>query len=227
MTHLSPRRPLVTEGFGIERLPPHDAGRLDPRSWFGAARRPLQIEIGPGKGTFLVKQAGLRPEINFLGVEWAAEFFRFAADRARRRGLDNVRVLRADAVEFLRFWCADAVAAVVHIYFSDPWPKTRHHKRRVIQDASLRELHRVLQPGGEVRLVTDHPGLWAWYEDHAARHARLFERLPFTRAAAGDDGEFVGTNYERKFARQGRPFFAMTLGRRDARPDSAGVTGHA
>lgn len=213
---LSRGRELDTAGFGIEQrdLPPFDAGRIDPRGWFAHPDRRFEIEIGSGKGTFLVQQAAIKPEVNFLGIEWAGEFYRYAADRMRRHQLTNVKMLRGDATEFLRFWCADAVAAVMHLYFSDPWPKKRHHKRRVVQDQTLPELHRVLQTGGELRLVTDHDDLWAWYEDHAARHARLFERAAFDRPESAGEHEIVGTNFERKFREEGRAFHAMTLVKR-------------
>ena len=85
----------------------------------------MEIEIGCGKGTFLVREAEARPGVSFLGIEKAGEFFRYAADRMRRRGLSNVRVLRADAVEFLRYWCADGVAHAIHLLFSDPWPNSK------------------------------------------------------------------------------------------------------
>lgn len=203
------------EGFGIEQsqLPPFEAGRIDPRHWFEHPRRPLEIEIGCGKGTFLVQQAPRHGEVNYLGIEKSPEYWRFAADRMRRHGLRNVRILRGDAVEFIRYWCADGVASVVHLYFSDPWPKTRHHKRRVIQERTLRELHRVLQSGGELRLVTDHDGLWAWYQEHAAR-CNLFESRPFEPAESAEASEVVGSNFERKYRREGRPFHVMALVRK-------------
>jgi tRNA (guanine-N7-)-methyltransferase len=213
---LSRGKTLVTTGFGLDQsdLPPFENGRIDPREFFNRPEHRLEIEIGSGKGTFLVKQAPLRLDTNYLGIEMTAEFYRYAADRMRRRSLDNVKILRADATEFIRYWCADAVAAVIHMYFSDPWPKKRHHKRRVIQDRSLQEFHRILAPAGEVRLVTDHPDLWAWYEDHASRKAHLFERRAFDRPESADEGEIVGTNFERKYRRDGRPFYAMTLVKR-------------
>ncbi|MHC5002481.1 MAG: tRNA (guanine(46)-N(7))-methyltransferase TrmB [Planctomycetota bacterium] len=192
-------------------LPPFEQVRIDPRSWFEHPERRFEIEIGSGKGTFLVQQAPLQPSINYLGIEWARAFCHYAADRLVRRGIGNARMLHADAVEFLHFWCADAVADVIHVYFSDPWPKKRHFKRRVIQDRSLEDLHRVLRPNGELRLVTDHASLWAWYEQHADRHAARFERRPFAAPESAGAGELVGTNYERKFAREGRPFYAMVL----------------
>jgi len=206
------RRP-DTEGYGVVQsdLPPHEQGRIDPTAWFDRPASALQIEIGCGKGTFLVQHAPEHPDVNFLGIEKSPEFYRYAADRVRRRKIANVRILHADAVEFIRFWCADRVVAVIHLYFSDPWPKTRHHKRRVIQDRTLAEFHRVLMPGGEGRLVTDHAGLWTWYEQHLARHEHLFERRPFDRVESAGEGEIVGSNFERKYRREGRPFFGMVL----------------
>lgn len=209
-------RPLDITGAGLTLadLPPHEAGRIDPRDLFEHPGRLLEVEIGAGKGTFLVQQAALQPEVNFLGFEWTGEFFRYAADRVRRQGLRNVRIVHADATEFLKFRCIDSVAAVIHLYFSDPWPKTRHQKRRVVQDHTLTEFHRVLQSGGELRLVTDHEDLWAWYREHIERNATLFESKPFEPPQSAGEGEVVGSNFERKYRREGRPFHAVTLKRR-------------
>jgi len=214
---------LETAGYGLvmSDLPGFEVGdvegcRVDPREWFGerdgdSGGGGFEIEIGSGKGTFLVQQGAIQPEVNFLGIEWAGEFFRYAADRMRRRGLENVRVLHGDATEFLRYRCAEGIASVIHLYFSDPWPKKRHHKRRVVQDRSLEDFHRILGEGGELRLVTDHAELWGWYEAHMGRCGELFERREFLIPASAGEGELVGTNYERKFVKEGRPFFSATL----------------
>jgi tRNA (guanine-N7-)-methyltransferase len=203
-------------GFDIEQLPPFDTGAFSPSALFPNPQLPLEIEIGSGKGTFLVQQAAIQRDTNFLGIEWATEFWRYAADRARRHALANVRLLRADATQFLKHWVPDACTRTIHLYFSDPWPKTRHHKRRVVQDATLVEFHRVLAPHGELRIVTDHDALWKWDLEHAERHAALFSRGPFTAPPSALPGELVGSNFERKFAREGRPFNAMTLTKRSA-----------
>ena len=203
-------------GVGLDRddLPPFESGRLDPRMFFAHPDRPFEIEIGSGKGTFLLAEASANPEVNYFGIEQAGEFWRYAADRLRRHGLANVKVLWGDAVEFIRHRVPDGIVRTIHLYFSDPWPKSRHHKRRVLQDRSLAEFHRVLVPEGELRLVTDHAELWAWYEAHAARHAAQWSRLEFARPAHASEGELVGTNFERKFREEGRSFHAMTLRRR-------------
>ncbi|MFM9959591.1 MAG: tRNA (guanosine(46)-N7)-methyltransferase TrmB [Phycisphaerales bacterium] len=221
---------IGTHGVVADALPalPADvsanprSGWLDPRAWFPDPSRRFELEIGSGKGTFLLQQSALEPTTNFLGIEWAKEFFAYAADRARRRGVENVRLLHADATQFVRWRLPDEIISVIHLYFSDPWPKSRHHKRRVLQDSFLEQAWRVLTPGGELRIVTDHADYWLWMEEHFARwtapaaapHNKTpapFERLPFERPTSAGDGEVVGTNFERKYAREGRPFNATIL----------------
>lgn len=194
------------------------SARLDPREWFEHPERPFELEIGSGKGTFLIQQAALQEDTNFLGIEWAREFAVYAADRIRRRQMRNVKMLCADATEFLHWRVPDGVCRVIHLYFSDPWPKSRHHKRRVVQDRFLADAHRVLEPGGELRIVTDHEAYWGWMEEHfsrwcAADHSPRFERLAFERPESAGEGEVVGTNFERKYRREGRPFHAAILRR--------------
>lgn len=143
------------------------SGRLDLRSWFKDPTRRFEVEIGSGKGAFLVQQADLEPQTNFLGIEWAGEFAAYIADRIRRRQENanthtNVRVLHTDASQLLKWRCVDESIDVVHLYFSDPWPKNKHHKKRVIQHQTLFDIWRCLKPNGELRVVTDHDELWAW-----------------------------------------------------------------
>lgn len=225
-------RAISPGAHGIESgdLPPlpDDAGInprsawIDPRAWFEHPDRRFELEIGSGKGTFLLQQGELEPGTNFLGIEWAKEFYAYAADRLRRRGLSNTRLLHADATEFLRWRVPDGMVHVIHLYFSDPWPKTRHHKRRVVQDRFLGDAVRVLVPGGELRIVTDHAEYWEWMQEHFARwtcagatpHGRTpapFRLEGFARPRSAGEGEMVGTNFERKYAREGRPFHAAVL----------------
>ena len=98
---LSRGREQEYKGYGLTRedLPPFEDGRFDPRALYEHPERPFELEIGSGKGTFLVQQAVLQPETNFLGIEWAAEFFRYAADRIRRRQMNTVRLLLDDATD--------------------------------------------------------------------------------------------------------------------------------
>jgi tRNA (guanine-N7-)-methyltransferase len=193
------------------------AGRTDPRAWFPDPSRPLEVEIGSGKGTFLLEQARREPNTNYLGIEWAREFYLYAADRVRRAGLKNVRMLRTDATEFLRWRCPDGIVSVIHLYFSDPWPKKRHHKNRVVQDRFLGEVWRVLRiadgglriegkradvssnpqsaipnpQSGELRLVTDHDDLWDWCLEHFRRWTAETGPAPAWKNAPFEQLEFT------------------------------------
>ncbi len=202
-------------GIDMRALPPSIDGRIDPRNWFENPSKPFEIEIGSGKGTFLVQESKKREESNYLGFEWASEFYRYAADRIRRNHIQNVKVVHGDATEFMKFWCEDNVADIIHLYFSDPWPKNRHHKRRVIQDSTLEMFHRILKKSAVVHVVTDHDDLWEWCEEHFNRNTSLFMRNEFNPAESAKSGELVGTNFERKYKREGRPFHATTLVRVD------------
>lgn len=191
-----------------------EAARVRLPSLFPNPELPIELEIGSGKGTFLVQQASRQPDTNFLGIEYAREFFNYAADRVRRHNLTNVRMLCADAAEFVRWRTHDASIRVLHLYFPDPWPKKRHHKKRMVQDWFLTECARILTPNGELRVVTDHPDYWSWMQDHFARFTRPqdpFELEPFSPPDSAGDDEVVGTNFERKYRDEGRTFNAAVL----------------
>jgi len=186
-----------------------------PISWTSLFdnQNPVELEIGSGKGTFLTEQAKARPDVNFFGIEWANWFFRYASDRLRRNGCTNARMIRAEALFFLREFVSDASLSVLHVYFPDPWPKARHHKRRLVQPPFLQQVERVLKVGGRLQVVTDHQGYFEENIDPFVRKSNL-EIVDYNRPGSAGDGEFVGTNFERKYQREGRPFYAIAGVRR-------------
>jgi len=188
-------------------------GTLDFAQVFGRAG-PVHLEIGSGKGTFLVAQARAHPEVNFLGIEWASKFYRHAVDRIGRWGLYHVRLLRADAATFLRERVPPESVDCFHLYFPDPWPKKRHHKRRFLQSDNLEVLLRCLRPGGEIRIATDHADYFQQIQEVTSRYAGQLEEIEFERPAAAREGERTGTNYERKYVQQSRPIYTAAFRKR-------------
>ncbi|MEQ9095080.1 MAG: hypothetical protein RIE32_02325 [Phycisphaerales bacterium] len=193
-----------------------DAAKADPSRWFEHPDRPLEVEVGPGKGGYLVEAARARPNSNFLAIEQDPDVYFYTADRVRRHResgvLSNVRVLRGDAVAFLKWRVSDACVHTLHLYYSDPWPKRKHHKNRVLRDGFLADAWRVLRPGGELRLATDHDELWAFYERQFAAWCEAvpsgFHHVPFERNAlpklpSAPEGGLIGSNFERKFKELG------------------------
>jgi len=180
-------------------IPNNVVHRHDLRAVFGNSQ-PIELELGVGKGRFLIQNAETRPEVNFVGVEWAGRYYRMVAERAAKRGLANFRILRDDAAHFVRDNLADRSIDVLHIYFPDPWPKLRHNKRRLIQPPFAREASRIVVPGGLVKLATDH-------EEYAVQMEQVFKADPDfepTFRAVGDEAPAGVTNWEVKFRAQGR-----------------------
>jgi tRNA (guanine-N7-)-methyltransferase len=184
------------------------SGVLDLPGVFGNAR-PVELEIGSGKGTFLVARAAVRPEVNFLGVEWAKAYCAYAADRVRRAGLSNVRLLCADADDLVRRRLAEQSLWRIHIYFPDPWPKRRHHRRRLIQPPFLAAVRRCLRIGGQLIIVTDHLDYYRQIQGVLAG-AEGLATMPLPRMS-DKDGELAGSNFERKYITQGRPFYGAAM----------------
>jgi tRNA (guanine-N7-)-methyltransferase len=116
---------------------------------------PLQIEVGSGKGLFLVHATAALPAHDFLGIEIAAKYARFAASRLAIRGATNGKVVHGDAVRIFRERLMEESIESVHVYFPDPWWKRRHRKRRVMHAEFLRDVERVLRPGGVLHFWTD------------------------------------------------------------------------
>jgi tRNA (guanine-N7-)-methyltransferase len=194
-----------------------DEAALRPVRWGDlfpdAHSRIVEIEIGAGKGTFLLARARARADVNLLGIEYARAYAAYAADRTRRNGVKNAKLLCADAGAFIRDCIPDRSVWRVHLYFPDPWPKRKHRRRRLVQPEFVAQLRRILQPGGQFLVVTDH-------RDYFEQMRRVLTDAPGLARCefpdfdtGGDDSEetLVGTNFERKYRRQGKPFHRLAL----------------
>lgn len=127
---------------------------FDADATFGRAAT-LEIEVGSGKGLFLQNACEGSPDTNFLGIELAQKYAKHCAARLAKRRLTNGKILSGDAVHFFHEWLPDKCASAVHVYFPDPWWKKRHHKRRVMTESFVRQIERVLRPGGCLHFWTD------------------------------------------------------------------------
>lgn len=143
--------------FGI----PYQAARIDPSQVF-ERNAPIVLEIGFGMGESTAQIAQARPDLDFIGVEVHTPGVGSLLKQIEERGLSNVRVIQHDAVEVLQHMIGENTLAGVHIFFPDPWPKLRHHKRRLIQPDFVRLIASRLQPGGYLHAATD----WQAYAEH-------------------------------------------------------------
>ena len=167
---------------------------------------PLEIEIGFGKGRFLLRRATESPERRFLGIEIAHEYFSLAIGRARRRGLANVAAICGDALYLASAVLPRAAARVVHVYFPDPWPKLRHHKRRLFDPATVDLVLGLLEPGGELCFATD-------FLEYGERVRALLESHPAVVVERRDEPwpDGARTNYEAKYLVEGRPILRLAV----------------
>lgn len=205
-------QPVIQDYPHISVKPENVVGMLDFDELFGRSM-PVEMEVGSGKGTFLLEEAKVFPEKNFFGIEWANKYYKYAVDRIGRWGVSNVRLMRTDAATFIAEHIPDEIISVFHLYFPDPWPKKRHHKRRFFCDENLAQLLRILTPAGIINIATDHADYFEQMTEVADRaiERKAVKEINFIRPAGARDGEIVGTNYERKYIKEGRKTYTLAL----------------
>lgn len=178
--------------YGIE---PGD-GPIDFGALFGR-EAPVWLEIGFGNGDALQQMAAQHPEIDFLGVEVHRPGLGRLLRAIDDEGLTNVRVFRGDAAELLRDHVGDGTLACVLLFFPDPWPKKRHHKRRIVQPAFVREVGRCLEPGGLFHLATD-------WDDYARHMREVLDESSAFRQATGDETDPRACRPHTRFEQRGQ-----------------------
>jgi tRNA (guanine-N7-)-methyltransferase len=159
--------------------------------------RPVELEVGFGKGGFLVESAQMNPNTNYVGVEIDRALQLYVATRLAKRDLRYVRVVRADARLFLRDCVPTASLHAVHVYFPDPWWKKRHKKRRVFSEGFAQECVRILRPGGQLHIASD-------VEEYFAVMTALVEGTTRFHPLPQEPTVEARTNFERKARERGR-----------------------
>ena len=185
------------------RVPLATAGALDPAALFPFTPREIRLEIGFGAGEHLAHQAKANPDIGFIGCEAFVNGVAALLARVRAENLGNVRVLDDD-VRLLFGRLPEASLDRVVALFPDPWPKTRHHRRRLIQPETLDEFARVLKGGGELHFATDHMEYARWTLFQALGHPAFAWGAGSPRDWRERPGDSPETRYEAKAHRHGR-----------------------
>ena len=177
-------------------------GPLDPRSLFPDAKE-LVVEIGYGGGEHLALEAGLHPQTGYIGCEVFTGGIGKMVQTIAARELDNIRLFTDDALKLLMAM-PDASLDAVYLLYPDPWPKTRHHKRRFVSPTTLAELARVIRPGGRFFFATDIEDYANWTLAHVLRAPGF----AFETRSPGDwhqpYPDWQATRYEQKARREGR-----------------------
>lgn len=169
-----------------------------------ASPGPLEIELGFGKGKFLASRATVEPGRRFLGIEIVSKYHRLLAERLQKRSLGNLVVIRAEALYLAVTALPQGSAEVVHVYFPDPWPKSRHHRRRLFDPATVDIVLSLLAPGGTLVFATDHV---QYGEEVVAPLLESHPSLAVERLDAWPEGP--RTHYEAKYVREGRPIVRL------------------
>ncbi|MBN1237332.1 MAG: tRNA (guanosine(46)-N7)-methyltransferase TrmB [Gammaproteobacteria bacterium] len=178
---------------------PYEERRIDLAQVFGRDARRV-LDIGFGDGEALVTTAAHHPDIDYVGVEIHEPGIGHLLLLLERAGLDNVRVVPRDAVDVIEQMLGDASFDAVNLFFPDPWPKKRHHKRRLVQPDFLRQCARILKEGGLMHVATD----WANYAEHTRE---AFGTAPETFEALTEDdldGNPLAFRPPTKFERRGQ-----------------------
>jgi tRNA (guanine-N7-)-methyltransferase len=183
--------------FGVE----YEEETIDLSGLFGRdARRTL--EIGFGNGDSLVQQATENPDRDFIGIEVHEPGVGHCMIEAKSAGLENLRLIAHDAVEVLQQQIPQGSLGRINLYFPDPWPKKRHHKRRIVQPAFLRLCADRLVPGGSLHIATD----WANYAEHIDEMLESFDEFSCVHRREHDGDQPLDrprTKFERRGLRKG------------------------
>ncbi len=185
--------------FGVDVTEPFDAATTFGRT------APLVLEIGFGMGDATAAYAVAHPDHDVLGAEVHRPGIATLLARLEAEAIPNVRVARADALELLP-WLAPASLAGVHVFFPDPWPKHRHHERRIVRPDVVARLAELLAPGGVLHVATD-------IADYAAWMRRVLAAEPRLGPAVDDRADRAVTKYERLGLDAGRTIVDLRASR--------------
>ena len=200
-------RTTPAQGRALEQLYPKYGIAFSDQKVASARNAPLVLEIGSGMGETTIEIAKGHPETDFIAIEVHGPGVGSLLNRIEAEKLANLRVVRHDAVEVLERMIPDGALAALHLFFPDPWPKKRHHKRRLVQPAFASLVAGKLRGGGIVHAATDWP-------DYAEQIAAVFSANSSFVKSEGGLASRPATKFEKRGLRLGNPVRDLVFIRR-------------
>ena len=159
---------------------------------------PIHIEVGSGKGAFITGMAQQNPDINYIGIDIQLSVLSYALDKVLASGAENVKLLRVDGSALTNYF-EDGEVDMMYLNFSDPWPKSRHEKRRLTYKTFLDTYKQILPENGEIHFKTDNRGLFEYSLASFSQYGMVLNKVWLDLHASDYEGN-VMTEYERKFS---------------------------
>lgn len=170
-------------------------------------KQPLHIEVGSGKGRFIHEMAKAHPEINYIGIEMNKNVLVNALDKVVATPVPNLKLLLVDGRHLTEYFAPGEVDQL-YLNFSDPWPKTKHEKRRLTYHTFLATYEQILRPGGEIHFKTDNRGLFEYSLASFSQYGMILKQVWLDLHASAYEGNIM-TEYEEKFSSQGQVIYRV------------------
>ena len=168
---------------------------------------PIHIEVGSGKGAFITGMAQQNPDINYIGIDIQLSVLSYALDKVLASGAENVKLLRVDGSSLTNYF-EDGEVDMMYLNFSDPWPKSRHEKRRLTYKTFLDTYKQILPENGEIHFKTDNRGLFEYSLASFSQYGMVINKVWLDLHASDYEGN-VMTEYERKFSEKGQVIYRV------------------
>lgn len=172
-------------------------------------KQPLHLEVGMGKGQFIIGMAKAHPEINFIGLEIQRTVAAIALKKVLPEELPNLQLICGEGEELTEYFAPEEIDQL-YLNFSDPWPKSRHAKRRLTYHTFLQEYREILRAGGKIELKTDNMGFFEFSTVSMNNFGMHFDGIWLDLHNSEENDKNVETEYEHKFASMGQPIYKLT-----------------
>lgn len=185
----------------------------EPEKWQGKwyerfkNDHPIHIEIGTGKGQFIIEMARLHPEINYIGIDMQVSVLSMALDKLIENPLPNLQLLHVDGRTLTQYF-AEGEIDRIYLNFSDPWPKAKHEKRRLTSKNFLATDEKILKPNGEIHFKTDNRALFEYSLSSFSKYGMILEQVWLDLHNSNYEGN-VMTEYEEKFVAKNQTIYRV------------------